>query len=83
MNPRGEMYIPSAKLQDPNAELWDDTSYLEYFFVFLPVDYIKEVMFPATNQFAKENGHDRECKYEDLVHILGILYMMEVIQLPE
>ena len=83
VNPRGEMYIPSAKLRDPNAELWDDTSYLEYFFVFLPVDYIKEVMLPATNQFAKENGHDREYKYEDLVHILGILYMMEVIRLPE
>ena len=37
-------------------------------------------MLPATNKFSKENGH-KEFKYEDKLHVLGILYMMEVIRL--
>ena len=83
MNPREDINIQSAKLVDPNASLWDETSYLEHFVAFLPLDYIMHVMLPATNKFAKEQGHDKPFTIEELLHVLGLLKMMEVIQLPE
>ena len=56
---------------------------MEYFLAFVPVDYMKEEMLPATNKFAKENGHEKLFIYEEFIHVLGILYMMEVVELPE
>ena len=56
---------------------------MEYFLAFLPIDYIKEEMLPATNKFAKENGHRKLFTYEEFIHVLGILYIMKVVELLE
>ena len=71
------------KLLDPNIELWNDKSYMECFLAFLLVDYITEEMLPITSKFAKENGHKKLFTYEEFIHVLGILYIMEVVELPE
>ena len=83
VNPREDIYTQAARLTDPNALLWTDESFLEYFQTFLPQDYIKGVMLPATNKKAKENGQTKPFTYEELMHVLGILYMTEIVQLPE
>ena len=83
VDPRGDIHIQGAKLLDPNAELWDEESYLEYFLAFMPVKYIKNEMLPATNKFVKDHGHDTVFTYEEFLHVLGIIYMMEVTKLPE
>jgi hypothetical protein len=84
VDPRGEKNIPGVHLTNPLAERFEDDSFIDYFFIFLPIDYIKEVMLPATNKFAKDNGWEHQpYSYDDFVNFLGLLYMMEVIRLPE
>ena len=53
-----------------------NTSLLSFLHVIL-------VMLPVINLFAKKNGHVQEYKYEDLIHISRLRYIMEVIRLPE
>ena len=41
-------------------------------------------MLPATNTFARESGwQHKPFTYEEFIHFLGLLYMMEVVRLPE
>ena len=80
VDPSGDIYIRVAKILGPNTELWNGKSYMEYFLAFLPADYIKEEMLPPTNKFAKENGLEKLFMYEEFIHVLGILYMMEVVE---
>ena len=82
VDPRGDVFVHGAKLLDPNCDLWNNDSFVEYFLAFLPVKNFKEEMLPATNKWAEENGI-KPFTYEELIRVLGIFYMMEVIGLPE
>ena len=83
INPRTRI-IPGAHLMDPSAHLWNENSFIEYFMTFFQVKYTQDVMLPATNNFMKEIGwENKPFTYEEFVHFLGLLYMMEVVHLPE
>ena len=81
VEPRAERNIPGPHLTNPLADLFADDSFIDYLFLFLPCTYIKGVMLPATNKFAK----DHKLMYETFTHnefinFLGLLYMMEVVR---
>ena len=82
VDPKGGRHIPGARLTDESSNLWDESSFKECFLTFLPVEFVKDVMLPATNKVAKEHGH-APFSYDEVIHVLGILYMMEVVKLPE
>ena len=82
VDPRADVFVQGAKLLDPNSDLWNVKSFVEHFVAFLPVQYIKEEMLPVTNKWAKENGI-QPFTYEEFFRVLGIFYMMEVVELPE
>ena len=76
--------IPGAYIIDSSAHLLNENSFIEYFLTFFPVEYTKDVMLPATNKFAKKSGwQHKPFTYEEFIHFLGLLYMMEVVRLPE
>ena len=84
IDPRGERNIPGAHLLNPLADLFEEDSFIDYFMSFQPVEYIKEVMLPSTNKFAKDNGWEHEpFSFDEFINVQGILYMMEVVRLPE
>ena len=52
--------------------------------MFMPIEYIKDVMLPATNDYANANGWDEKpYTFDDFINFLGLMYMMEVVRLPE
>ena len=76
--------IPGAHLIDPSAHLLNENSFIKSFLTFFPVEYTKDVMLPAANTFAIEGGwQHKPFTYEEFIHFLGLLYMMEVVHLPE
>ena len=76
--------IPGAHVIDPSAHLLNENSFIKYFLTYFPVEYTKDVMLPATNMFTKEGGwQHKPFTYEEFIHSLGLLYMMEVVHLPE
>ena len=79
IDPRDDAFIQGARLTDKNAGLWNVKLHKKYFLTFLPVDFIKNTMLPATNAF----GHNSPFSYEELIHALGMFKMMEVVKLPE
>ena len=83
VDPRGEINLQSARLLDPTSNLWDEDSFLDYYFTFIPVDYVKEVMLPATNHFAQDNGHTKPFSFQEFINAQGILYMMESVRLSD
>ena len=83
IDPLGDVFIQGARLTNKNTGLWNEKLHKECFLTFLPVDFIKNTMLPATNAFAKANGHNSPFSYEELIYALGMLKMMEVVKLPE
>ena len=58
---------------------YESKSELDYFIHFLPVRFIKETLLPATNTYGKKTYKSFvDVIFEEFVHILGILYSMEV-----
>ena len=56
---------------------------IDYFFAFLPYDYIKNEMIPATNLYGKNFfASFKQMTIDDFIHVMGMLYSMEVYQLP-
>ena len=82
IDPRSSLSHHGPKMIDPSSALWGEESYMQYFMAFLPIKYFEEVMLPATNTKAMEHGHDI-FTFEELMRVLGCLYMMEVVRLPE
>ena len=57
---------------------------LDFFIQFIPCDYIKDTLIPATNAYAQNQTCDwQDITFEEFIHVLGILYSMEVYRLPE
>lgn len=72
------------KILGEMGDLFEDDSFIDYFLMFLPTRYIKEVVLPATNKLAKQQDSDYvDFSYDEFINIIGLIYMMEVIQLPE
>ena len=81
---RIERFIPGPHLNDQSADLFEDDSIIDYLFMFMLIEYIKDVMLPATNDYAKANGWDENpFTFDDFINFLGLMYMMEVVRLPE
>ena len=75
---------PGPHLMDPSSQIFYENSFIVYFFTFFPVAYVKNVMLPATNKYAEDNGWDHTpYTFEEFIHILGFMYLMEVVRLPE
>ena len=57
---------------------------LDYFLLFLPQDFIKAVLLPATNSHGQESRSDfQDITFEQFIKVLGIFYAMEVYCLLE
>ena len=59
-------------------ESYESKSELDYFIHFLPVRFIKETLLPGTNTYGKKIKTFVDVTFKEFVHILGILYFMEV-----
>ena len=57
---------------------YESKSELDYFIHFLPVRFIKETLLPVTNTYGKKIKTFVDVTFKEFVHILGILYSMEV-----
>ena len=75
----GQPYGPPLKLC-----LLENRTSLYFFFQFIPCDYIKDTLTPATNAYAQNQTCNwQDITFEEFIHVLGILYSMEVYRLPE
>ena len=65
-------------------ELAGQRSFIDYFFQFFPSGYVREDAIPALNTFARSvKSSWVDVTFEEFIHVLAILYSMEVQQLPE
>ena len=84
VNPKVRDCLRTKIISDFGADLFEDDSFLDYFLMYLPSQYIKEVVIPLTNKVAKQQDSDyTDFTYDEFINILALIYMMEVIQLPE
>ena len=55
----------------------------DYFFAFLPYDYIKNKMIPATNLYGKNFfASFKQMAIDNFIYVMRMLYSVEVYQLP-
>ena len=72
------------KLVYEAGDLFENDSYVDYFLIYLPDRFIRDIMLPETNRIAKEQDPDfKEFTYDEFINILGLFYFMEVVRLPE
>ena len=67
-------YGPKLNLQ--GFEVFDELGYL---IRFLPMDYIHNVIIPATNQAGSRRQSFKDLSLEELMKFLGLMYAMEIV----
>ena len=68
IDPRTKRHF-GARLQGGTFDIFKDDSYLDYLFLFLPVRYIKEVVIPQMNAYAKQHmEHFEDFTYDEFVN---------------
>ena len=82
VDPRSESNIPGPHLLSPLADIFEDDSYIDYMLLMLPCDYIKDTSLVNTNKWAELHGVD-PFTFDEYINILGVVYMMESVKLPE
>ena len=65
------------KLNLQAFEVFDELGYL---IRFLPVDYIHDVIIPATNQAGSRRQNLKDLSLEELMKFLGLMYAMEIVK---
>lgn len=68
-----------------NAEQFTSMSELQMCFQFLPINFFADETLPATNNFAAQatKGNFTPVTLDELLHLFGLIYSMEVQKLPE
>ena len=66
-----------------SVELFDESNELQYLPHLLPVNYIRKILIPATNNFAPTKAKNYAMFYSKFVTVLSLIYPMEVYKLPK
>ena len=74
-----EHHPSGSKLNLQGFEVFDTLGYL---IRFLAMDYIHNVIIPATNQAGSRRQSFKDLSLEELMKFLSLMYAMEIVKMP-